>query len=78
VTSPEGINVPRWVWDDPRRRTIMSEIITAGLDLVKNVFRVHGTDGSGRVVLCKKLLREQVLEFFGPLPRCVVVKSRHL
>jgi len=56
----------------------MSEIITAGLDLVKNVFRVHGTDGSGRVVLCKKLLREQVLEFFGPLPRCVVVKSRHL
>lgn len=26
----------------------MSEIITFGLNLAKNVFQVHGTDGSGR------------------------------
>ena len=50
----------------------MSEIITVGLDLAKNVFQVHGADGSGRAVLRKKLRRAQVLEFFGQLPACVV------
>ncbi len=33
----------------------MSEIITVGLDLVKNVFQVHGADGAGQPVLRKKL-----------------------
>jgi len=28
----------------------MSEIITIGLDLAKNVFQVHGADGAGRAV----------------------------
>lgn len=50
----------------------MSEIITVGLDLAKNVFQVHGADGTGRAVLRKKLRRMQVLEFFGQLPPCVV------
>ncbi len=50
----------------------MSEIITVGLDLAKNVFQVHGADGAGRAVLRKKLRRAQVLEFFSQLPSCVV------
>ena len=50
----------------------MSEIITAGLDLAKNVFQVHGADASGRAVLRKKLRRDQVLAFFAQLPACVV------
>jgi transposase len=50
----------------------MSEIITVGLDLAKNVFQVHGADGTGRAVLRKKLRRAQVLEFFSQLPSCVV------
>ena len=50
----------------------MSEIITVGLDLAKNVFQAHGADASGRAVLRKKLRRDQVLEFFGRLPCCVV------
>jgi transposase len=50
----------------------MSEIITVGLDLAKNVFQVHGADGAGRAVLRKKLRRAQVLEFFSQLPLCVV------
>ena len=49
------------------------EIITVGLDLAKNVFQIHGADGSGGAVLRKKLRRVQVLEFFGQLPPCVVV-----
>ena len=50
----------------------MSEIITVGLDLAKNVFQVHGADASGWAVLRKKLRRAQVLEVFGQLPPCVV------
>ena len=50
----------------------MSEIITVGLDLAKNVFQVHGADGAGRAVLRKKIRRTQVLEFFSQLPSCVV------
>ncbi len=50
----------------------MSEIITVGLDLAKNVFQVHGADAAGRAVLRKKLRRSQVLEFFNQQPVCVV------
>ncbi|MCI5096960.1 MAG: IS110 family transposase, partial [Rhodobacteraceae bacterium] len=42
----------------------MSEIITVGLDLAKNVFQVHGADAVGSAVLRKKLRRTQVLGFF--------------
>ena len=49
----------------------MSDIITVGLDLAKNVFQVHGADSGGRAVLRKKLRRAQVLEFFCQLPTCV-------
>ncbi len=41
----------------------MSEIITVGLDLAKNVFQVHGADAFGQAVLRKKLRRDQVLAF---------------
>ncbi|BAQ71638.1 transposase IS116/IS110/IS902 family protein (plasmid) [Rhodovulum sulfidophilum] len=50
----------------------MSEIITVGLDLAKNVFQVHGADAAGRAALRKKLRRDQALAFFGQLPACVV------
>lgn len=50
----------------------MSDVITVGLVLAKNVFQVHGADGSGRAVPRTKLRRAQVLEFFGPLPPRVV------
>ena len=50
----------------------MSEIITVGLDLAKNVFQVHGADVSGRAVLRKKLRRDQVLTFFSQLQPCIV------
>lgn len=50
----------------------MSEIITVGLDLAKNVFQVHGAETRGAAVLRKKLRRAQVLEFFAELPPCLV------
>ncbi|WP_323010831.1 transposase [Paracoccus sp. (in: a-proteobacteria)] len=53
----------------------MSEIITVGLDLAKNVFQVHGADGAGRTVLRKKLRRAQVLEFFSVIALCTVAMA---
>ncbi len=46
----------------------MSEIITVGLDLAKNVFQVLGADARGAAVLRRKLRRAEVLEFFARLP----------
>lgn len=50
----------------------MSDFITVGRDLAKNVFQVHGADGVGRAILRKKLRRTQVLAFFTQLPQCIV------
>jgi transposase len=50
----------------------VSEITTIGLDLAKNVFQVHGIDGTGQVVVRKQLRRGQVLGFFAGLPRCLI------
>ena len=50
----------------------MSEIITVGLDLAKNVFQAHGANASGRAVLRKRLRRDQVPGFFGPLQPSVL------
>lgn len=54
----------------------MSEIITVGLDLAKNVFQAHDADASGQAVLRKKLRRDQVLAFFSQLqPHVVAVAA---
>ena len=50
----------------------MSEITTIGLDLAKNVFRVHGVDETGTVVVVKRLRRGQVIGFFASLPQCLI------
>ncbi|MGJ9420667.1 IS110 family transposase [Massilia sp. CMS3.1] len=48
------------------------KITTVGLDLAKQVFQVHGVDAQGTAVLCKKLERSKVLEFFVNLPPCLI------
>jgi transposase len=49
----------------------MKEVSTIGLDLAKNVFQVHGIDGSGETVV-RRQLSGQVLPFFKKLPPCLV------
>lgn len=48
------------------------KVTTAGIDLAKNVFQVHGVDEHGRTVLRKQLKREQVAPFFANLPTCLI------
>jgi error-prone DNA polymerase len=48
-------------------------IATIGLDTAKSVFQVHGIDNGGKVVLKRKLRREEVIPFFEKLPACTVI-----
>jgi transposase len=50
----------------------MGEVSTIGLDIAKSVFRVHGVDGTGAVVMRKRVGRSKVLEVFGGLSPCLV------
>ena len=45
---------------------------TIGLDLVKNVFQVHGLNRHGKIMVRKALPRAKVVEYFAQLSPCVV------
>ena len=48
------------------------QVTTVGIDLAKNIFRLHGCDGRGKAVLRKQLARGRLLDFVANLPRCLV------
>jgi transposase len=50
----------------------MGEVSTIGLDIAKSVFQVHGVDGSGAVLMRKRVSRSKMLKFFGGLSPCLV------
>ena len=50
----------------------MQTVTTIGLDIAKSVFKVHGVDGAGQVVIRRQLKRRQVLAFFEKLPACPI------
>lgn len=45
---------------------------TLGIDLAKNLFRVHGVDAKGRTVVTRQLRRRQVLRLMAQLAPCLV------
>jgi transposase len=48
------------------------DITTVGLDLAKHVFRVHGLDEAGKILVKRRLRRSQVMSFFASLRPCLV------
>ena len=48
-------------------------IETLGVDIAKNVFQLHGVNGNGRVVLKRRVMRDQLLEVLAQIDRCTVV-----
>ena len=48
------------------------EVTTIGVDIAKRIFQVHGVNRSGKTILKKKLMRDQVLTFMSNLPKCLV------
>ena len=45
----------------------MNNITSLSIDLAKNVFQLHGTDKTGKVMLKKKINRTKLLEFIVSL-----------
>ena len=45
---------------------------TIGLDTSKHLFQVHGVDATGRMVLRRRLRRNQLVAYFANLPCCVI------
>lgn len=43
-----------------------------GIDLAKSVFQLHGADAGGRLVMNKRLRREQLLPELAKLPPCMI------
>jgi transposase len=50
----------------------MGDITTVGIDLAKNVFALHGVDGSGQVVLRRTVRRERLAPLVAQLPVCLI------
>jgi len=48
----------------------MQAITTVGLDIAKSVFKVHGVDAHGAVIVRRQLRRARLLPFFQKLPAC--------
>ena len=44
-----------------------------GIDIAKNVFQLHGVNCNGRVVLKRRVMRDQLLEVLAQINRCTVV-----
>jgi transposase len=56
----------------PREEATMMKITTAGIDLAKTVFQVHGVDEHGKTSLKKQFKRAQMLPYFANLPPCLI------
>ena len=54
------------------RNRHFEKISVIGLDLAKNVFQLHAVDEAGDVIIRRQLRRNQLLQFFEELPRCLV------
>jgi transposase len=55
-----------------RKRQACKAVTTIGLDIAKSVFRVHGIDATGNVIIRRQLKRRHVLAFFQKLSACLV------
>src|SRR5262249_36575703 len=44
-----------------------------GIDIAKNVFQLHGVNRGGRVVLKRRVMRDQLLEVLAQIEPCTVV-----
>ena len=48
-------------------------IETLGVDIAKNVFQLHGVNRNGRVILKRRVMRDQLVAVLTQIERCTVV-----
>ena len=46
---------------------------TLGVDIAKNVFQLHGVNSNGRVVLKRRVMRDELLKAIVQIDRCTIV-----
>jgi transposase len=51
----------------------MMTIETLGVDIAKNVFQLHGVNNNGRVVLKRRVMRDELLRAIAQIDRCTIV-----
>jgi transposase len=52
------------------------DVATVGIDLAKSIFRLHGVDARGVVVLCRQVARKQLVPFLARLsPRLIGMEA---
>ena len=54
------------------------QVSIVGLDIAKQIFQLHGVDANGKVLLRKRLRRNQALGFFANLPGCLVLAAARI
>jgi transposase len=50
----------------------MQQVTTRGIETAKNVLQLPGVNARGKIVLQKRLSRNQVLAFIAKLPACLI------
>ena len=48
-------------------------IETLGVDIAKNVFQLHGVNSNGRIVLKRRVMRDELLKVIAQIDRCTIV-----
>jgi transposase len=51
---------------------MQQDVVTVGVDLVKNVFQIHAIGADGKVLIRRQVRRSEMLKFFSSLPQCLV------
>jgi transposase len=51
---------------------VMTDITIIGVDIAKNYIQIHGTTGTGKMLLKKRLPRNKFLSFMVNIPKCLV------
>lgn len=50
----------------------MKNLTIIGIDIAKNYMQIHGTDDKGKVLLKKRVKRENFLTYMANLPKCLI------
>ncbi len=50
----------------------MTNLTVLGIDIAMNVFQLHGTDHTGKVVMKKRLSRSKFIHLLPQLPQCII------
>lgn len=50
----------------------MTEITVVGIDIVKNVFQLHGVNRTGRCIFKRRVMRDQLAEVVAALSPCLI------